>query len=219
VTTQIRPFSITIDQADIDDLRERLARTRWASQLPGGDWSRGVPADYLRDWAEHWRTGYDWRVHEAELNSFPQFITEIDGHDVHFLHVRSPEPDALPLIFTHGWPASVVEFTKIIGPLTDPSAHGGDPRQAFHVVIPSVPGFGFSEAPRDTGWSVRRVARMWVELMDRLGYERFGTQGGDLGAYVAPEVAVVAPERVVGVHVDGGLGFPTAADVPGITDD
>jgi epoxide hydrolase len=219
VTTQIRPFSITVDQADIDDLRERLARTRWATQLPGGDWSRGVPADYLRDWAEHWRTGYDWRVHEAELNSFPQFITEIDGHDVHFLHVRSPEPDALPLIFTHGWPASVVEFTKIIGPLTDPRAHGGDPRQAFHVVVPSVPGFGFSEAPRDIGWSVPRVARMWVELMDRLGYERFGTQGGDLGAYVAPEVAVVAPERVVGVHVDGGLGFPTEADVPGMNDD
>jgi pimeloyl-ACP methyl ester carboxylesterase len=208
------PFRIEIPQADLDDLRDRLARTRWPRQLPGDGWSRGVPLDYLRDLAGYWASGYDWRVHEARCNEFPQFITGIDGLDVHFLHVRSPEPDALPLILTHGWPNSIVEFTELIGPLTDPRAYGGDPAQAFHVVVPSVPGFGFSTAPPGTGLTVARVARMWAGLMHRLGYDRYGTQGGDLGAYVAPEVARVAPERVVGVHIDAGFGFPTAADVP-----
>lgn len=212
------PFRIDIAQADLDDLRDRLARTRWPRQVPGDGWSRGVPVDYLRELAEYWASGYDWRVHEARLNEFPQFITEIDGLDVHFLHVRSPEPDALPLILRHGWPNSVVEFTELIGPLTDPRAHGGEPGQAFHVVVPSVPGFGFSQAPPQTGFTVARLARMWAELMRRLGYDRYGTQGGDLGAYVAPEVARVAPEHVVGVHIDGGFGFPTAADVPGMTE-
>ncbi|SCG79398.1 Pimeloyl-ACP methyl ester carboxylesterase [Micromonospora echinaurantiaca] len=212
------PFRIDIPQADLDDLRDRLARTRWPRQLPGDGWSRGVPLDYLRDLAEHWATGYDWRAQEARLNEFPQFVTEIDGLDVHFLHVRSPEPDALPLILTHGWPNSFVEFTELIGPLTDPRAYGADPADAFHVVVPSVPGFGFSQAPPETGFTVDRVAWMWAELMRRLGYHRYGTQGGDLGAYVAPEVAVVDPEHVVGVHIDGGFGFPTEADVPGMSD-
>ncbi len=212
------PFRIDIPQADLDDLRDRLARTRWPRQTPGDGWSRGVPVDYLRELAEYWAGGYDWRVHEARLNEFPQFVTEIDGLDVHLLHVRSPEPDALPLILTHGWPNSVVEFTDLIGPLTDPRAHGADPGQAFHVVVPSVPGFGFSQAPPQTGFTVARVARMWAELMRRLGYDRYGAQGGDLGAYVAPEVAKVAPEHVVGVHIDGGFGFPTAADVPGMNE-
>ncbi|MGK5521477.1 epoxide hydrolase family protein [Micromonospora sp. URMC 107] len=212
------PFRIDIPQADLDDLRDRLARARWPRQLPGDGWSRGVPLDYLRDLAEHWATGYDWRAQEARLNGFPQFVTEIDGLDVHFLHVRSPEPDALPLILTHGWPNSFVEFTDLIGPLTDPRAYGADPAHAFHVVVPSVPGFGFSQAPPRTGFTVGRVARMWAGLMRRLGYDRYGTQGGDLGAYVAPEVAVAAPGHVVGVHVDGGLGFPTDADVPEMSD-
>ncbi|MFI5487715.1 epoxide hydrolase family protein [Micromonospora echinaurantiaca] len=212
------PFRIDIPQADLDDLRDRLARTRWPRQLPGDGWSRGVPVDYLRDLADHWANGYDWRAQEARLNEFPQFVTEIDGLDVHFLHVRSPEPDALPLILTHGWPNSFVEFTELIGPLTDPRAYGADPADAFHVVVPSVPGFGFSQAPPETGFTVNRVARMWAELMRRLGYHRYGTQGGDLGAYVAPEVAVVDPEHVVGVHIDGGFGFPTEADVPGMSD-
>ena len=208
------PFVIDISQADLDDLRDRLARTRWPRQLPGDDWSRGVPVDYLRDLAGYWADGYDWRAHEARLNEFGQFITEIDGLDVHFLHVRSSEPDALPLILTHGWPNSIVEFTELIGPLTDPRAYGGDPTQAFHVVVPSVPGFGFSAPPPETGFTINRVARMWADLMDRLGYEHYGAQGGDLGAYVAPEMARVAPERVVGVHIDGGFGFPTEADRP-----
>jgi pimeloyl-ACP methyl ester carboxylesterase len=201
------PFRIDIPQADLDDLRDRLTNARWPRQLPGDGWSRGVPVDYLRDLAEHWATTYDWRAQEARLNEFPQFVTEIDGLDVHFLHVRSPAPDALPLLLTHGWPNSFVEFTKLIGPLTD---------QSFHVVVPSVPGFGFSQAPPETGFGVERLARMWAELMSRLGYDRYGTQGGDLGAYVAPEVAKVAPEHVVGVHIDGGFGFPTEADVPGM---
>jgi pimeloyl-ACP methyl ester carboxylesterase len=211
-------FEIDIPQADLDDLRDRLTRTRWPRQLPGDDWSRGVPLDYLRDLAGYWADGYDWRAHEARLNEFPQYLTEIAGLEVHFIHVRSKEPDALPLILTHGWPNSIVEFTGLIGPLTEPRAHGGDAAQAFHVVVPSVPGFGFSQAPPATGFTIDRVAGMWVELMHRLGYERFGTQGGDLGAYVAPAVARVAPERVVGVHIDGGFGMPTAADVPGMNE-
>jgi epoxide hydrolase len=205
---QLRPFRIQIPQADLDDLHERLARTRWPDELPGAGWSRGVPLDYLRDLAEYWRTTYDWRGHEARLNEFPQFTTEIDGQNVHFLHVGSPAPDALPLIITHGWPGSVVEFLDVIGPLSDPAAHGGDPADAFHLVIPSIPGFGFSGPTREPGWDWNRVASAWVELMRRLGYQRFGTQGGDFGAFISPAVGRAAPECVVGVHVNGGLGFP-----------
>jgi pimeloyl-ACP methyl ester carboxylesterase len=213
------PFRIDVPQADLDDLRERLARTRWPGPLPGDGWRRGVPVDHLRELAEHWRSGYDWRAYEARLNEFPQFITEIDGQDIHFLQVRSRQPDALPLLLTHGWPNSMVEFIELIGPLTDPPAYGGDPAQAFHVVVPSVPGFGFSAPPRRPGWTTERVARIWAELMDRLGHQRYGVQGGDLGAYVAPQVATIAPDHVVGVYVIGGLGFPTEADVPEMTED
>ncbi|MGI5170787.1 epoxide hydrolase family protein [Spirillospora sp. CA-253888] len=217
MSTEIRPFQIDIPAADLDDLKDRLGRARWLPQLPGDGWSRGVPADHLRELADHWRDAYDWRAQEARLNEFPQFMTEIEGQDVHFLHVRSAEPDALPLILTHGWPNSFLEFTDVIGRLTDPRAHGGDPAQAFHVVVPSVPGFGFSAPPRGTGWTAARVARMWAELMRRLGYERYGTQGGDFGAYVAPEVAKAAPDRVVGVYIISGLGFPTEQDLPEMT--
>jgi epoxide hydrolase len=217
---EIRPFRIQIPQADLDDLHERLARTRWPDELPGAGWSRGVPLGYLQDLAEYWRTTYDWREHEARLNEVPQFTTEIDGQKVHFLHVRSPEPDALPLVVTHGWPGSVVEFLDVIGPLSDPRAHGGDPADAFHLVIPSIPGFGFSGPTREPGWDWNRVARAWVELMCRLGYQRFGTQGGDFGAFISPAVGRAAPERVVGVHVNGGLGFPPGdpAELADLTD-
>ncbi|MEV0295187.1 epoxide hydrolase [Nocardia sp. NPDC050710] len=217
--TAIRPFRIEIPQADIDDLNDRLARARWSAQLPGAGWDRGVPVDYLRELAEYWRTGYDWRAQETALNEFPQFMTEIDGLDVHFVHMRSPEPDAVPLILTHGWPNSFVEFTKTIGLLSDPRKYGLDPAQAFHVVVPSVPGFAFSQAPDELGMTPARVARMWVELMERLGYPRYGVQGGDLGAYIAPEMAIAAPDRVIGVHLDGGIGMPTEADVPTMTSD
>ncbi|MBL1097459.1 epoxide hydrolase family protein [Streptomyces coffeae] len=219
MSAEIRPFRIDIPQADLDDLNDRLARARRPRQLPGEGWSRGVPPAYLKNLADYWRTGFDWRRAEARMNEFPQFLTEIDGLDIHFLHVRSPEPDALPLILTHGWPNSFVEFLDLIGHLTDPRAHGGDPAQAFHVVVPSVPGFGFSAPPPTTGWNVARVGGLWADLMRRLGYERYGVQGGDLGAYVAPEVAKAAPDQVVGVYVISGLGFPTEADIPDMNED
>ena len=154
----IEEFRIDIPQADLDDLRDRLGRTRWPDQLPGVGWDYGIALDDVRELAEYWRTGYDWRAWERRLNSFPQFTTEIDGQVVHFLHVRSASPGAVPLIMTHGWPGSIVEFTEVIGPLTDPGAHGGDPGDAFDLVVPSIPGFGFSGPTRDRGWNVSRVA-------------------------------------------------------------
>ncbi|MEV0383014.1 epoxide hydrolase family protein [Nonomuraea sp. NPDC050643] len=219
MSTEIRPFQIDIAPADLDDLNDRLDRARWPQELPGDGWGRGIPVTYLQELAGYWRDQYDWRRHEARLNRFPQFMTEIDGQDVHFLHVRSADPAALPLILTHGWPNSFVEFTELIGHLTDPLAHGGDPAQAFHVVVPSVPGFGFSAPPRGTGWTATRVARIWAELMGRLGYERYGAEGGDFGAYVAPELAKVAPDQVAGVYVVGGLGFPAEKDLPELTEE
>jgi pimeloyl-ACP methyl ester carboxylesterase len=205
---EITPFTIAIPEADLEDLRERLARTRWPSELPGVGWSRGVPVDYLKELAEYWRTAYDWRAQEARLNAFPQFTTTIDGQNVHFLHVRSAEPEALPLLLTHGWPGSIAEFLEVIGPLTDPRRHGGDPADAFHVVIPSIPGFGFSGPTTATGWDATRVARAWVELMDGLGYARYGAQGGDYGAIISPEVGRLAPGKVAGVHVNAATaGF------------
>ncbi|MDT3438190.1 MULTISPECIES: epoxide hydrolase family protein [unclassified Pseudofrankia] len=219
MNAETRPFQIEIDTADLNDLNDRLDRARWPRRLPGDGWSRGVPAAYLRELADYWRDSYDWRRHEALLNEFPQFMTEIDGQDIHFLHVRSPEPGALPIVLTHGWPNSFVEFAGLIDHLTNPRVNGSDPAQAFHVVVPSVPGFGFSAPPRETGWTAARVARMWVELMRRLGYERYGAQGGDFGAYVAPEMARAAPDRVVGVYVVSGLGFPTEKDLPEMTED
>jgi pimeloyl-ACP methyl ester carboxylesterase len=207
-TAAIRPFRIALPQVALDDLRERLARTRWPDELPGVGWSRGVSLTYLKELAAYWRTGYDWRKWEGKLNEYPQFTTTIDGTNVHFLHVRSPEQDALPLIITHGWPGSIVEFLDIIGPLNDPRAHGGDPADAFHLVVPSLPGYGFSGPTRDTGWTTSRIARAWAELMNRLGYERYGAQGGDWGAFVSPELGRVDPEHVVGVHVNAAtMGF------------
>jgi pimeloyl-ACP methyl ester carboxylesterase len=204
----IRPFRIEVPQADLDDLHQRLARTRWPDELPGVGWSRGVPLGYLKELAGYWGTAYDWRKHEARLNEFPQFTTAIDGANVHFLHVRSPEPGALPLILTHGWPGSIVEFLNVIEPLTDPRGHGGDPTDAFHLVIPSIPGHGFSGPTREAGWTTSRVARAWAELMARLGYRRYGAQGGDWGAFVSPELGRIDPDHVVGVHVNAAtLGF------------
>ncbi len=215
--TAILPFRIAIPQSGLDDLRDRLARTRWPDELPGVGWAYGVPLSYLKSLAEYWRTDYDWRKQEARLNDYPQFTTTIDGANVHFLHVRSPEPNALPLILTHGWPGSIVEFLDVIGPLTDPGAHGADPADAFHLVIPSIPGYGFSGPTRDTGWTTSRVARAWAELMKRLGYGRYGTQGGDWGAFVSPELGRIDSEHVVGVHVNAAtMGFipfgPVAPD-------
>jgi pimeloyl-ACP methyl ester carboxylesterase len=204
----IRPFRIDIPQAELDDLSDRLARTRWPDELPGGGWSRGVPLAYLRDLAEYWRTVYDWRAQEASLNQFAQFTTSIDGQNIHFLHVRSPEPQALPLIITHGWPGSVVEFMNLIDPLTDPRSHGGDPADAFHVVAPSIPGYGFSGPTRQAGWNVRRIATAWAELMGRLGYQRYGAQGGDWGSGISRDLGIVDQTHVIGVHLTMLLTFP-----------
>ena len=206
----IQPFKIAIPQTDLDDLRERLAHTRWPNQLPGVGWNRGVPLDYLKELAEYWRTGYEWRKHEARLNEFPQYTTQIDGQTIHFLHVRSPEPDALPLILTHGWPSSPVEFLKVIGELSNPRAHGGNPAAAFHVVIPSLPGYGFSTPVREVGWgNLFRVAQAWAELMSRLGYERYAAQGTDAGSGVALILGMIDAARVVGTHITGtGAAFP-----------
>jgi microsomal epoxide hydrolase len=210
--SEVLPFRIEIPQADLDDLRDRLARTRWPDQLPGVGWDYGIPLEYVRELAEYWRTGYDWRVHEARLNAFDQFTTTIDGQLIHFLHVRSAESGALPLIITHGWPGSVVEFMNVIGPLTDPAAHGGDPADAFHLVVPSIPGYGFSGPTRDRGWDVRRIARAWASLMERLGYQRYGAQGGDWGSSISRELGLIAPGHLIGVHLN--MLIPYVRDEP-----
>ncbi|RIV40294.1 epoxide hydrolase family protein [Micromonospora radicis] len=204
----MRPYRIDIPQADLDDLARRLAETRWPAPLADDGWDRGVPVSYLRELAEYWRTTYDWRAAEAQLNQYPQYVTEIDGATVHFLHVRSPEPDARPMIISHGWPGSVAEFLDVIGPLTDPRSHGGDPADAFHLVIPSLPGFGFS-GPAAPGWKPSRIARAWAELMRRLGYDRYLAQGGDAGAVISMELGRVDPEHVAGVHVNMLMTFPS----------
>jgi pimeloyl-ACP methyl ester carboxylesterase len=206
----IDEFRIAVPQSDLDDLRSRLAQTRWPRELPAAaDWSRGVPVRYLRQVVRHWLDDYDWRTWEARLNAFPQFTTAIEGQRVHFLHVRSPEPKALPLILTHGWPGSIAEFLEVIGPLTDPRAHGGDPADAFHVVAPSVPGHGFSVPLKDVGWNHLRIAHAWATLMDRLGYDQYVAQGGDTGSVVSPLLGQVASDHVLGVHVNGGLAHPS----------
>jgi epoxide hydrolase len=218
---EIRPFRIEVPQADLDDLADRLDRTRWPDELPGVGWDYGVPAGYLRDLAEYWRTRYDWRAAEARLNDLPQFTTTIDGTNVHFLHVRSAEPDALPLVVTHGWPGSVVEFLDVIGPLTDPRAHGGDPADAFHLVVPSIPGYGFSGPTTERGWHVGRIAAAWAELMRRLGYRRYGAQGGDWGSAVSRALGLADRDHVLGVHVNMLFSTPPkdAAELAELTDE
>jgi len=198
--TGIDPFRIEVPEADLDELDERLARTRWPDELPGGGWSRGVPLAYLEELTDHWRKSYDWRAQESRLNQLPQFTTTVDGQTIHFLHVRSPEPDALPLLVVHGYPSSVVEFTQVVGPLTDPRGHGGHPGDAFHVVAPSLPGFGFSTPVRQPGWEVARSSTAFAELMGRLGYRRYGVHGGDIGAGVAGVLGAADSDHVVATH-------------------
>jgi pimeloyl-ACP methyl ester carboxylesterase len=209
VIAEVRPHHVEIPQSKLDDLRVRLERVEWPDELPGVGWSYGVPLGYTADLVERWRTRFDWRAHEARLNSYPQFTTTIDGQLVHFLHVRSPEPDALPLLCTHGWPLSVFEYLDLVGPLSDPRAFGGDPADAFHVVVPSLPGVAFSGPTSEPDWDTRRIARAWVELMARLGYDRFGAHGNDAGSQISPEVGRHDPERVVGVHVTQLFSFPS----------
>ncbi|PRX98839.1 epoxide hydrolase family protein [Allonocardiopsis opalescens] len=205
----IRPFRIETSEAELADLRDRLDRTRHTGELPGVGAEYGVSLEYVHRLLDHWKNGFDWRAAEARLNAYPQFTTEIDGQNVHFLHVRSPEPDAVPLVLTHGWPTTVAEYLDVIGPLSDPRAHGGDPADAFHLVIPSVPGFGYSGPTGEKGWNRYRIARAWAELMRRLGYRRYGAHGNDGGSLISPEVGRFDPEHVIGVHVTQVFSFPS----------
>jgi pimeloyl-ACP methyl ester carboxylesterase len=208
--TNIRPFRIEIPQAELDDLSRRLSGTRWPGSSTGAaDWSRGAPIDYVRHLAEYWARGFDWREHEARLNEFPQYTTDIDGQTIHFLHVRSPEPNATPLILTHGWPSSFVEFRDVVGPLTDPKRHGDERSNAFHLIIPSLPGFGFSTPLAAGGWgNLFRVATAWAELMRRLGYEHYVAHGGDVGGGITCMLPTADPTRVAAIHITGPSCFP-----------
>jgi epoxide hydrolase len=216
----IRPFRIDVPQSDLDDLRDRLRRTRLPEESPRAAWDQGVPRSYLAELLEYWADGYDWREWEARLNAVPQFTTTIDGQRIHFLHLRSAEPDAIPLVLTHGWPGSVAEFLEVIGPLADPAAYGGDPADAFHVVVPSLPGYGFSGPATEPGWNIRRIARAWAALMDRLGYARYAVQGGDWGSAVSRDLGVVDAGHVLGVHLNFLLTFPTGrpGELDGLTE-
>src|SRR6185312_15652954 len=201
-TDTIAPYTAQIPDVDLEDLRTRLGRVRWPDEVADAGWDYGVPQAYVRELAARWRDGFEWRALERRLNTYPQFLSMIDGEQIHFLHVRSPEADALPLIITHGWPMSVFEYLDLIAPLSDPRAHGADPADAFHLVIPSVPGIGFSGPTRDAGWNVNRIARAWDELMRRLGYPRYGAQGGDWGSSISRELGLVVPGHLIGVHLD-----------------
>jgi epoxide hydrolase len=212
--TDITPFTYQAPQAALDDLKARLDRTRFPEREPVDDWSQGVPLAKLQALVDYWRRDYHWRRCEARLNGFEQFRTRIDGLDVHFLHVRSPHADALPMILTHGWPGSVVEFFGVIGPLTDPTAYGGAAADAFHLVVPSLPGFGFSGKPHETGWTSARIARAWGELMDRLGYRRYVAQGGDWGADVTTKMAQQHARGLAAIHLNMPLVFPDEGDQP-----
>jgi pimeloyl-ACP methyl ester carboxylesterase len=201
------PFEVQIPDADIEDLRDRLRRTRWPDAETVDDWSQGIPLQYVRELCSWWAEEYDMGL-AGRINAFPQARVELDGLGIHFLHARSPEPDALPLVLTHGWPGSVVEFLDVLGPLSDPRAHGGDPADAFHVVAPSLPGYGWSDRPTGAGWGMERIASAWHDLMTGLGYRRYVAQGGDWGAGVTTAMAQQAPEGLVAVHLNMAFAFP-----------
>ncbi len=203
---KVDEFHIAIDESVLEDLRHRLERTRYPDQIDGTGWEYGVPVDYLRELVEYWRDTYDWRAQEALLNSFAQFTTEIDGQSIHFIHARSAHAHALPLVITHGWPGSVVEFLDVIPRLTDPESFGGDASDAFHVVAPSLPGYGFSEPPRTRGWNEHRIANAFITLMGRLGYTRYGAQGGDWGAQVTTRIGSLDPAHCAAIHLNMALG-------------
>jgi pimeloyl-ACP methyl ester carboxylesterase len=212
----VTEFRVAVPEGELDDLRARLRSTRWPERETVADWSQGVPLAYLQELCAYWADGYDWRAVERRLNALPQFRSEIDGLGIHFLHVRSPHADALPVVLTHGWPGSIVEFLKVIGPLSDPTAHGGDAADAFHVVCPSLPGYGFSDKPAQPGWGVERIAAAWAVIMARLGYERYGAQGGDWGTSISTSLAQQDAEHVAGIHLTPPLAppDPTTADHP-----
>jgi pimeloyl-ACP methyl ester carboxylesterase len=217
MSDEVTDFRIEVAEAELEDLRARLRRTRWPERETVEDWSQGVPLAYLEELCGYWADGYDWRATERRLNELPQFRTVIDGIGIHFLEVRSPHADALPLVITHGWPGSIIEFLKVLGPLTDPTAHGGAAADAFHVVCPSLPGYGFSDKPARPGWGVERIASAWAVLMARLGYERYGAQGSDWGTSISASIGQQDPGHVAGIHLTPPLAPPDPATIDDLT--
>jgi epoxide hydrolase len=218
MSDRIEPFRIAATDDQLDDLRRRLRATRFPERECVDDWSQGVPLAYVQDVCAYWAEKYDWRARESRLNRFPQFKTELDGVGVHFIHARSPHEDAMPLVMSHGWPGSIVEFHKVIEPLTNPTAHGGDARDAFHVVAPSLPGYGFSGKPQRSGWNVQRIARAWSQLMPRLGYRRYAAQSGDWGAMVTTCIGIQDPGNCLGIHLNMPIAPPDPATLSDLTD-
>lgn len=216
--SEITPFKINIPDDQITDLKQRLANTRWADKETVDDWSQGIPLSYLQEVCEYWGKEYDWRDREAKLNRFPQFKTEIDGVGIHFIHVKSPEPNARPLIMTHGWPGSIVEFQKVIEPLSNPVAHGGNAEDAFHIVCPSLPGYGFSDKPKETGWNIEKIADTFATLMARLGYDEYLAQGGDWGAMVTTCIGGQDPAHCQGIHLNMPIAPPTPESMDNLTE-
>ncbi len=214
----ITPFKIAIDQTQLDDLKRRLAATRWPDKETPNDWSQGIPLSYVKELCNYWEKDYDWRARETLLNRFPQFRTTIDGVGIHFIHVRSPHANALPLVMTHGWPGSIVEFQKVIEPLTDPTKHGGQASDAFHVVCPSLPGYGFSDKPTATGWNVEKIGRAWSELMPRLGYKKYVAQGGDWGAIVTTAIGLNDTANCLGIHLNMPIVTPDPSTMNDLTE-
>jgi pimeloyl-ACP methyl ester carboxylesterase len=215
MSDEITPFRIEASDAELDELRRRLQATRWPEPEPVDDWSQGIPLAYVQEVCAYWAEKYDWRAREARLNDFPQFKTRLQELDIHFVHVRSPHEDALPLVISHGWPGSIVEFHKVIGPLVNPTQHGGDASDAFHVVCPSLPGYGFSDKPTTTGWNVDRIGGAWDELMLRIGYDRYVAQGGDWGAMVTTAIGLQNRGHCRGIH----LNMPIAPPAPEMLND
>jgi epoxide hydrolase len=214
----VTEFRIAIPDAELNDLRARLCAARWPERETVQDWSQGVPLAYLRELCAYWADEYDWRATEARLNALPQFRTTIDGLAIHYLHVRSPQPDALPLIITHGWPGSIIEFLEVIGPLTDPTAYGGDAAEAFHVVCPSLPGYGFSDKPTEPGWGIERIAAAWSALMAELDYQRYGAQGSDWGTSISTVMAKQSPAQLAGIHLTPPLAPPDPTPLDHLTE-
>ncbi len=217
MTPEIKPFTVAIADTQLQDLSRRLAHTRWPERETCGDWSQGMPLQYTRELASYWASDYDWRRFERRLNGWPQFTTDIDGIDIHFIHRRSPQANALPIILSHGWPGSVAEFHKIIDALADPVAHGGRPEDAFHVVAPSLPGYGFSGKPAATGTSVQKIGRMWGTLMSRLGYDRYVAQGGDWGALITQSMGQTETRHCAGIHINMPVVAPDPATMEDLT--
>ncbi len=218
MSAEIRPFRIETSEDELTDLKRRLRATRWPDAETVDDWTQGIPLDYVKEVCDYWATEYDWRATESRINALDQFQTEIEGVDIHFLHLHSKEPKALPLILTHGWPGSIVEFLKVLDPLIDPVAHGGDAGDAFHLVVPTLPGYGYSGKPTEPGWSVEKIADAWAQLMVRLEYEWYGAQGGDWGAAVTTAIGIQDPEHCHGIHLNMVTVGPDSSTMDSLTD-